>query len=121
MPLLCPSNREFNALFCGLGLCCLASSLSWSSLRFFCSVISAAAVSCNGEASGDSADFGEVDSSNLPNAGEFSGDLGRLRGFAGLRKLPASAVCVFDEEAIEVGVSGRPVETAGSALGVKGN
>ena len=57
----------------------------------------------------------------FPRPAEVSSDLGRLRGFAGLRKLPVSAVRVLVEEAIEVGVSGRPVEATGSALGVKGS
>lgn len=109
-----------SALVCGLGLCCLESSFSYSIFRFFCSAISAAAVSCNGEASGDNAAFGDVDPSSFPRAGEVSRDLGRLRGFAGFRKLPASAARVLVEDAIDEGVSGRPVEATGSALGVKG-
>jgi len=121
VPLFGWSISAINALVCGLGLCCLERPFSFSILRFFCSAISAAAVSRNGEASGDNADFGDVDASSFPRAGEVSSDLGRLRGFAGVRKLPASTACVLVKDAIDEGVSGRPVETMGSALGVKGD
>ena len=117
IPLPCAPKSVPRAAVCGLGLCCLACSLSNSIFRFFCSDISAAAVNSTGEVSGDKIDFGENWDGDLPRLAIVTeadrglpGFLGRLRGFAGLRKAPASAVDErFVGEAVEEGVLGRAV------------
>ena len=114
------------AAVCGLGLCCRACSRSNSIFRFFCSDISAAAVSSTGEVSGDKIDFGENGGGALPTLvlvteadRGLPGFLARLRGFTGLRKVPASAVAErLVGDVVEEGVAGRAVFRTGSAVGV---
>ena len=128
MPLMgLPPKRALKALRCGFGLCCWAKSLS-SNFRFFCSAISAAAVSTTGEFMGDNSDLGEVSVGDLrmliPDGCSVFGLAicrGRFRGFAGSRNSRVTALLgAVAGDAMDDGVGGSTADGSEAVLRVGG-